>query len=92
MKIVNWCCRIFLAVIFIYAAYTKIENPLQFAAAIEAYQLLPPSIVIWVVKVLPWLEVGLGVAVLLGPLVRFSAASITAFLAFFKKAPIRSAA
>ena len=82
-KIVHWGCRIFLAVIFIYAAYTKIENPLQFAAAIEAYKLLPPGIVIWVVDILPWLELGLGAAVLVGTLVRYTAASIAAFLAFF---------
>jgi uncharacterized membrane protein YphA (DoxX/SURF4 family) len=82
-KIVHWCCRIFLGVIFIYAAYTKIENPLQFAAAIEAYKLLPPGIVIWVVKILPWLELALGAAILVGPLVRFTAASMASFLAFF---------
>ena len=81
--ILRWACRLFLAGTFIYAGYTKLENPLQFAAALEAYQLLSPGMVIWVIKVLPWLEVVLGVALLLGIFIRFTAAFAGGLLVFF---------
>ena len=81
--ILRWACRLFLAGTFIYAGYTKLENPLQFAAALEAYQLLSPGMVIWVIKVLPWLEVVLGVALLLGIFIRFTAAIAGGLLVFF---------
>ena len=37
IKILHWACRIFLAWLWIYAGYTKIQSPLQFAGAIEGY-------------------------------------------------------
>ncbi len=73
LGILHWACRLFLAGIFIYAGYTKVENPLQFAAAVEAYQLLPPHLVIWVVRILPWLELILGIVLLLGIMIRYTA-------------------
>jgi uncharacterized membrane protein YphA (DoxX/SURF4 family) len=82
-RILHWACRLFLGGIFIYAGYTKVENPLQFAAAIEAYKLLPPAIVLWVVKVLPWIEIVLGVCVLAGIMIRYTAALAGALLALF---------
>jgi len=83
IRILHWAARFFLAGIFIYAGYTKLENPLQFAAAIEGYQLLSPSTVIWVIKVLPWFEIVLGAALLLGIFIRFTAAFAGGLLLFF---------
>lgn len=82
-QILHWACRLFLGTIFIYAGYTKVENPLQFAAAIEAYKLLPPDIVLRVVRVLPWFEIVLGILLITGPKIRYAAASAGALLAFF---------
>ncbi len=82
-RILHWACRLFLGGIFIYAGYTKMENPLQFAAAVEAYQLLPPHLVIWVVKILPWFEIVLGAALAVGFAIRYTAAVAGGFLAFF---------
>ncbi len=83
LRILDWACRLFLGGIFIYAGYTKIENPLQFAAAVEAYKLVPPHVVIWIVKVLPWVEIILGSALILGIMTRYTAAFAGAFLMFF---------
>ena len=58
------------------------ENPLQFAAAVEAYQLLPPHPVIWVVKILPWFEIVLGAALAVGFAIRYTAAVAGGFLTF----------
>lgn len=82
-RILHWACRLFLGGIFIYAGYTKMENPLQFAAAVEAYQLLPPHLVIWVVKILPWFEIVLGAALAVGFAIRYTATVAGGFLAFF---------
>jgi len=83
IRILHWVSRLFLGGIFIYAGYTKLENPLQFAAALEGYQLLSPSVVIWVIKVLPWLEIVLGAALVLGIFIRFTAAFAGGLLVFF---------
>jgi uncharacterized membrane protein YphA (DoxX/SURF4 family) len=82
-RILHWTCRIFLGGIFIYAGYTKAENPLQFAVAVEGYQLLSPGSVIWVVKILPWLEIILGIALISGIKIRYTAGFAGAFLTFF---------
>jgi putative oxidoreductase len=82
-NLLHWAGRFFLGGLFVYAGYTKVENPLQFAVALEAYQLLSPNSVIWVVKTLPWLEIGLGVALILGITVRYTAALAGALLTLF---------
>jgi uncharacterized membrane protein YphA (DoxX/SURF4 family) len=81
--ILHWVCRLFLGCIFIYAGYTKLENPLQFAVAVEGYKLLSPNLVIWAIKILPWLEISLGAVLLLGIMIRYTAALIGGFLALF---------
>jgi putative oxidoreductase len=81
--LLHWACRFFLGGLFIYAGYTKVDNPLQFAVALEAYQLLSPDSVIWVVKTLPWLEIVLGAALILGITVRHTAALAGALLSLF---------
>ena len=83
LGILHWACRLFLGGIFVYAGYTKMANPLQFAAAVEGYQLLSPDSAIWVVRVLPWLEIILGIALLLGIMIRYTAGFAGAFLMFF---------
>lgn len=82
-RLLHWACRIFLSGIFIYAGYTKIENPLQFAVAAEEYQLLSPDSVVWVVKILPWLEIVVGAVLLSGIGIRYTAGFAAIFLAFF---------
>lgn len=54
--------RLSLAVIFIYAGITKVQQPALFALAIDAYQLLPAWAVLAVAYALPWVEIALGVA------------------------------
>lgn len=81
--LLHWACRLFLGGVFIYAGYTKVINPLQFAVAVEDYRLLSPQGVIWTIKLLPWLEIVLGVSLLIGPKIRYTAAVAGGLLAFF---------
>jgi len=83
IRILHWASRIIIAAIFIYAGYTKVQAPIQFAAAIEKYQLLPPGAVLWVVKILPWSELVLGVMLIVGIKIRYFAGTAAAILSFF---------
>ncbi len=83
LKIFHWASRIFLAWLFIYAGYTKLQSPLQFAAAIEGYDLIPSSVVLYVADALPWMEIGLGILLLAGLKIRYIAGGAAALLAFF---------
>lgn len=76
--------RIVLGGIFIYAAYTKFRNPwMLFAMAIDSYQILP----VWATEILgralPWVELLLGLLLLVGWQVRWVAAGAALLLAGF---------
>lgn len=61
--------RLFLAVIFIYAAYTKMpwkQPSALFAMTIDSYQILPVWAVTLVAQFLPWFELAIGLFLLLG--------------------------
>jgi uncharacterized membrane protein YphA (DoxX/SURF4 family) len=77
--------RLLLAAVFLYAAYTKLRQPwLVFALSIDAYRLLPEWAVLVAARVLPWLELAVGLLLLGGAWLRWSS-SVAALLlgAFF---------
>jgi uncharacterized membrane protein YphA (DoxX/SURF4 family) len=82
-RLLHWACRLFLGGIFVYAGLVKLANPLEFAALLDAYELLSPERVIWTAGIIPWLEIVLGMALIFGLWTRFMAASAGAFLVFF---------
>ncbi|MGD0436516.1 MAG: MauE/DoxX family redox-associated membrane protein [Bryobacteraceae bacterium] len=84
MRRVLLILRLFLAVVFIYAAYTKLRDPwMVFAMSIDAYQLLPEWAVLTLGRTLPWLELVLGLLLALGFRLRYTASGATALLAVF---------
>ncbi len=65
-----------LAGIFLASGYFKLREPwLQFAASLSGFKLLPDNWLEPVAKYLPWAEVALGVWILSGILLRWSAGS-----------------
>jgi uncharacterized membrane protein YphA (DoxX/SURF4 family) len=59
--------RTILATAFVYAAWTKLRQPWEiFALSIDSYGILPEWAVIALARVLPWLELVLGLLLLLG--------------------------
>lgn len=82
-RILNWASRIFLAGIFFYSGYVKWQEPLQFAANLTAYQLLPQNLILPVVTYLPWFELALGAMLLIGWKIRWTAAVTAALLSMF---------
>ncbi len=83
--------RVILGVIFIYAAYTKLRDPWElFALSISQYQLLPLTMVEFVARSLPWFELLLGVLLLTGRWLRFSATAVSVLLLTFFVLMIRA--
>jgi uncharacterized membrane protein YphA (DoxX/SURF4 family) len=83
LRILHWASRIILAVIFLYTGYIKIQDPLQFAVAISGYQLVPENLVMTIAQWFPWLEIALGVFLIIGWKIRYVAGASATLLLFF---------
>ncbi|MGQ9921518.1 MAG: MauE/DoxX family redox-associated membrane protein [Desulfobacca sp.] len=57
--------RLIVGGVFLYASVSKILKPYHFAAAVQAYQLLPPALVGFTAVVIPWMEAVAAAALLL---------------------------
>jgi uncharacterized membrane protein YphA (DoxX/SURF4 family) len=80
-----------LGVIFLYAAYTKLRLPWAiFAMSINSYQVLPEPLVVFIARALPWLELVLGVLLIIGWKLRYVAAATSALLLGFFVIMLRS--
>ncbi len=94
MKAMKWATligRVILGGVFLYAAYTKLIQPWTvFALAIDSYQLLPASAVLFVARWLPWFELALGLLLLTGFQLRYSATAASLLLAVFLGIMVRS--
>ena len=79
--IVGRALRLLLGTVFVYAAYTKLRQSwLLFALSIDSYQLLPPWAVYAVARTLPWLELALGVLLIVGVWLRYLSLAAAAIL------------
>jgi len=58
--------RVFLGGIFVYASHDKIIHPVPFAEIVYNYQILPPLLVNPASLFLPWLELLVGLSLILG--------------------------
>ena len=61
-----------------------------FAMSINSYQILPEPFVIFVARVLPWVELALGILLIGGWKLRYTAAATSALLAGFFAVMLRS--
>ncbi|HEV3218195.1 MAG TPA: MauE/DoxX family redox-associated membrane protein [Candidatus Acidoferrales bacterium] len=76
--------RLVLGAIFIYSAYAKLREPwMLFAFAVNSYQILPQWAVTMVARGLPWFEFALGLFLVSGWKLRWSASAAVALLAIF---------
>ena len=84
MRHVRLALRLLLAVVFLYAAYTKLRQPwLLFAMSIDSYRLLPEWAVLLVARTLPWIELALGVLLATGFALPYAALFTSAQLLVF---------
>jgi len=83
--------RLILGAVFVYAAYTKIRSPwMLFAMSINSYQILPEWAITFVARTLPWFEMALGLLLLIGLKVRWTASAAAGLLIFFIAAMLRA--
>ena len=83
--------RVLLGAIFVYAAYTKLRTSfLLFAMAIDAYKVMPEGMAVAVAHVLPWFELALGLALIVGIWPRVTTAAATGLLAVFFTAMVHA--
>ena len=76
--------RLLLGAIFLYAAYTKLKvSYLLFAMSIDSYQILPADAVLGVARTLPWIELAIGLWLLIGWRIAPAATAATIILGAF---------
>jgi uncharacterized membrane protein YphA (DoxX/SURF4 family) len=83
--------RLILAGIFLAAGYFKLREPwLQFAVSINSLKIVPDNLLEPMARTLPWFELGLGLVVLSGVWLRWSATVATLLLGAFFSVLVRS--
>jgi len=82
-SLVKLSARLILGGVFIYASIDKIAYPKEFASIVTRYQILPEKLAIYFAFLLPWVELFLGIFVILGFFVRESAISLSFLVLVF---------
>ncbi|NCG07958.1 MAG: hypothetical protein GWO81_00040 [Verrucomicrobia bacterium] len=62
---IAWTLRVLLGICFVWAAGSKLRDPLGFAAAVESYRVVGSELSRWVALGLPWLELWAGIGLAL---------------------------
>ncbi len=75
--------RLIVGGVFIWAAVTKIADPLSFAQDVKNYRLVGQTLSFLTAIFLPWLELIAGVSLIIGVFPRSSALVISGLLVFF---------
>lgn len=75
--------RIIVACVFLFAAYGKIKEGVQFINVVRAYNILPDSLIVPFAQVVPFLELIFGAWLLIGLFTRVAASVIGILLTLF---------
>ncbi len=76
--------RIALGAILVYSAWSKLKDPWAlFAMAVDSYQALPLWGVEWVARTLPWVELLIGVLLIVGRWMRVATVACSLLLLLF---------
>ena len=75
--------RIFLGVIFIYASIDKIVDPIKFSDLIDNYHITPVKLNNLAALVIPWIELVVGIFLVLGIYIRGSSVIVIVLLLWF---------
>ena len=83
--------RLILGGVFVYAGFVKLRQPwMLFAMGINSYQMVSESTAKILAQTLPWFELALGVVLITGIVLRWSAAVASALLVFFFSVMLRA--
>ena len=75
--------RLVLTAVFLLSSLPKIQDPVNFTVAIEAYQIVGSGLSIWIALILPWLELVIGIGILIPRLRRASSLILVILLVLF---------
>ena len=75
--------RIILGVVFIYASYPKILDPIAFSENIHNFHFTPTAIENLVALIIPWMELIVGVFLIIGVFLEGSVSITISMLVFF---------
>jgi uncharacterized membrane protein YphA (DoxX/SURF4 family) len=75
--------RLILGGVFVYASLDKIAFPKEFARIVISYHMLPDKIALYFSLVLPWVELILGIFLIVGFCIRESALGFSVLLLVF---------
>lgn len=87
-EMISLLFRIFIGSIFILAGLAKIADPISFYSTLMGFRILPDFLLSFMAVYLPWLELVLGLSVLLGVLYTTAALMLAVFNAIFALAII----
>lgn len=91
LRLVPLVLRLTLGLVFIYAAWAKLTEPWAlYALAISSYQVLPLWAVEVVARTLPWLELVVGLGLIVGIWLRLSATVTSLLLIVFFALMVRA--
>ena len=76
-------CRMILGVVFIYASYSKILDPIGFSENIHNYHFTPIAIENLVALIIPWMELIVGVFLIIGVFLEGATSITIGMLIFF---------
>jgi uncharacterized membrane protein YphA (DoxX/SURF4 family) len=83
--------RLGLGAIFVYSAWSKLKDSWAlFAMAVDSYQVLPLWGVQWVARTLPWVELLIGVLLIVGRWMRVTTVACSVLLLVFFGLMIRA--
>ena len=80
---VGLLARLFLGAVLLFAGLSKIGRPLTSERAVQAYELLPMEVAKWVGLALPFVEIALGILLVLGLFTRVAAIVSTLLMVAF---------
>jgi uncharacterized membrane protein YphA (DoxX/SURF4 family) len=92
LDLIGLLVRLGLAAVFLVSGVAKAANPRETKVAVRAYDLLPEGMVGAVAAVLPYLEIALGLLLVLGMVVRWAAVASALLLLVFIGGVISAAA
>lgn len=81
--VVGLLARLFLGVVLVYAGAAKVGKPLTSQRAVQAYEIMPSTLAGYVGLALPFVEILLGVLLLLGLFTRIAAVVATVLMVAF---------
>jgi len=92
LDLIGLLARLGLAAVFLFSGLSKAVDPRETRVAVRAYDLLPESLVGAVAGVLPYLEIALGLLLVLVMVVRWTAVAAAVLLLVFIGGVISAAA